>query len=132
MGHDHLAAILVPALFLGLACSSLAFAAGPDDAAAARAIRVVVWDEQQPEQKNAFARRAAVTAVEAGGHPLGVTPPAVELADGDQPGVAGQLPLVPLDNQVGPWEKVEAQLRGSPRYHLRPPWFGSTLLCKSS
>ena len=55
MGHDHLAAFLVPALLLGLACSSLALAAAAaDEPAAKHPVRVVVWDEQQPEQKTAY------------------------------------------------------------------------------
>ena len=59
---------------------------------------------------------------EARGHPLGVPPAGVELRDRQQPGVPGQLPVVPPDNDSRVWEKVEADLLISLRRAvIRPP-----------
>jgi hypothetical protein len=45
-----------------------------------------------------------------GGHGPAVAPALIELAVGRQPGVGGDLAVVPLDNEVALWDKSEDKL----------------------
>jgi hypothetical protein len=72
-----------------------------------------------PQHPQRVVRRVRAGVGQAPGHPLGVPPPPVELPHRQQPRVAGQLPVVTLDNDGLVWEKVERQLLGTPGTLLR-------------